>query len=135
MNGAIPVENRPPTLEVEWYHERVPTRAPATLSADDVRPLTSREIAQVLCSILDAISQIEPDEVATFSGLLDLCGPVISFENQRSDRHVCLPSWRTAFSATVAGFYKWCDPVEVETAITWIAQNLPNLFRQGRALD
>ena len=118
------------------YHRRVPIKdTPATLSSDDIRPLTSREIKQVLCAILTAVASIEPDEVDTFAGLLDLVGPVISFENQRSDRHVCLPSWRTAFSATVSGFYQWCDPVEVETAIAWIAQNLDRLFRQTRALD
>lgn len=113
------------------------TRGPAVLSVDAIRPLTSRELSTILCSILRAVATIEPEEIDAFATLLDTVGPAVAAENHRTDRneHVCLPSWRIAFAATVSGFYTWCDPQEIETAVEWISQNLPHLFRQTRALD
>lgn len=86
----------------------------ATLSSEPVRRLTSREIAHILCSILAGMSRISPCEVKDLRGLMSGRAPVPAWYGAGT------MTWQTAYLATVASFYAWCDRSEVDMAIEWM---------------
>lgn len=100
----------------------MPTATPV-LSSAPVRPLTSREIAKILCSILSGVADPDRILVGSFSGVLDSAGPC-------RDSVGLHDLWAAAFLATVAGFYTWCRPIDVETALAWIRAHV-GMFHDG----
>lgn len=38
-------------------------------------------------------------------------------------------TWRCAVVSTVTGFQSWCSRSDIETAVLWVAENLPHLFK------
>ncbi len=109
---------------------------PEVVLSDVARPLNSHEISKVFCSILAGVAAVEPGEVAGFGTLVDLAKAlatstdtdIIKAAREQIHRKAGAPTWRTAFSATVAGFYGWCAPLDVELALTWVSQNIHRLF-------
>jgi hypothetical protein len=94
---------------------------PATLDPRDARPLTSREISKVLCSIIGGVITIDPNARPRVPAVLELV--------RSSPKSLMEPSspasWEVALAATVSGLRGWCAPKDVDTAIDWVDQNLP----------
>lgn len=110
------------------------------LDPRDARPLTSREISKVLCSIIagvvvyderaraavpaviDAVRRSAPDDEVTNDGWWKRRS-----EAQRYFVRSREASWATALSATVSGFRGWCDPSDIATALSWVADHLDEI--------
>ncbi len=125
---------------------------PDIVLEDAVRPLNPHEISKVFCSILAGVAAVDPDQIESFESLVVLARELqtttdtLALVRSRARIHardVVLvggdpnlsheirpgtPTWRTAFSATVAGFCGWCNPLDVELALTWVAQNVRRIF-------
>lgn len=115
----------------------------ATLDPQDARPLTSREIAKVLCGIIGTLPTHDPpaldildtvlvmlaegrhdlDELDLMvSRVAELKMPAITY---------CGMTWAAALGATVMGLRGWCKPNDVQTALLWISQNLDTILAMG----
>jgi hypothetical protein len=97
----------------------------ATLDPREARPLTSREISKVLCSIIGGVVTADPDAHPRVPAVLEL----VRKSPLELMRKPCSPaSWETALAATVAGFYGWCKQSDIHTAIHWVDQNFARIF-------
>lgn len=116
-----------------------------TLDPADARPLTSREISKVLCSIIAGVVVYDPAARSSMPEVLAAVrtgtAPAGAVDDLAWRRTVPrqkyagggIPitpsfgqpaSWATALSATVAGFRGWCAPNDIATALTWVTENL-----------
>lgn len=112
--------------------------APTTLDPADARPLTSREISKVLCSIIAgvvvfdpaarpaipaviaAVRREAPSSEATNIGWLYRARAAHTFRLTEA-------SWATALSATVSGLRGWCAPNDIAAALAWVAENVDEI--------
>jgi hypothetical protein len=110
---------------------------PAELDPADVRPLTSREISKILCSIIggvvaaDARVKKRVPEVLRLVRMQDGAHVLaIDDEARRACTPACDVSWEIALLATVSGLRTWCSPVDLEVAIEWTDANMAALYPQ-----
>ncbi len=118
----------------------IPTTSVTTkLDPREARPLTSREISKVICGIIGGVVTYDQDARAVVPEVIKAVranSPLreVNYLAQRS-----LParrrgtSWACALSATVAGLRGWCDPKDVETALSWVAENLDRILPAATA--
>ena len=107
--------------------------SPARLDPSDARPLTSREIAKVLCSMLGGIMAADPqskDRVPTVVQLArDRPTSVMRQDAiMRTTLPKCSVSWEVAFVVTISGLRGWCAPAEVDTALAWVSENVHLIY-------
>lgn len=123
---------------------------PVTLDPRQERPLTSREIAKILGSILAGVLVSAPhaaDSMGTAFEHIKWIRVVIGIGSseemtanartlsldeavQRANALVAADlhregkaTWFTALTATISGFYGWCRAEDVDTAVAWCQQN------------
>lgn len=84
--------------------------------------------------MLNGVASVEPPAVAEFEGvlsraraLLDETSPGTGATNLRFSEEKA--TWRIAVVSTIIGFDSWCSRVEIETAMLWVSESLPHLFK------
>ncbi len=107
---------------------------PTTLDPRDARPLTSREISKVLCGIIGGVAVFSPDTRHEMPLVLEVLRRGGSIENANLLASQLLTpgrraaTWAAALGATVISLRGWCDPRDVDTAISWVADNLSRVI-------
>jgi hypothetical protein len=122
---------------------------PSAVALDprEARPLTSREISKVVCSIIAGVVAYDQDAREVVPDVIKAVRESVAMEEinaiaQRRIRNghprpdyvsvlskVYLgPSWACALIGTVAGLRGWCAPKDVDTALAWVAENLELVF-------
>lgn len=105
------------------------------LDPSPVRPLTNREISKFLCAILNGIAVIEPRVAAEFPEVIDLSMRMLEPNDDAGEvlRQLCngeeRATWRLAIGATIGGLKDWCHRVDIETALLWVRENIPRMFK------
>jgi|SRR6185295_12623769 len=116
---------------------------PAVLDPREARPLTSREISKVLCGIIGGVAVFNPDtrdempmvlEVLKRGGTIEHADAVAS-KLLAPDRKRPTTTWAAALGATVCSLRGWCAPADVETAISWVAENLSKVIPSEPAVS
>lgn len=109
---------------------------PVILDPAPARPLTNREISNLLCAMLSGIADIEPSTTEEFPRVLELGQKLLDEDDVDASgtalKELChgryIATWRVAVGATIAGLKGWCGRTELETAILWVRENLPRMF-------
>ncbi len=99
----------------------------ATLDDREARPLTSREISKVLCAILTGVSAVDAER-RRFEELVRYIRVNGAAKLLSGLSTTSIPTWRVAFAATVVGLEAWCAPVDINTALVWLAENMSLLY-------
>jgi len=112
----------------------------ATLDPAPVRPLTSREISKVLCSIIGGVVAFDPGSAALVPDILSaITAPAphdLRALNERATSINCRgASWAIALAATVSGLRGWCRPHDVDAALAWVAEHLDDVVYIATTLE
>ena len=93
-------------------------------------PLTRHQITRVLCAMLGGVAQQSPAEAERFAAHISQHGlPGLPMGEPQD-----IPSWRTAFIATIGGLYTWCEPQEIQEAVLWLRSNITRIVSDIRAV-
>lgn len=87
--------------------------------------------------MLNGVAAVEPPAVVEFEGVLSRARALLDERspgaNLRSSFTEEKATWRIAVVSTIIGFDSWCSRVEIETAVLWVSESLPHLFKQPTA--
>jgi len=104
----------------------------ATLDPAPVRPLTSREISKVLCSIIGGAVAYDPWVAEFVPDVLSAITAPAPHDLHALNLHVTCDlrsaSWAIALAATVSGLRGWCRPGDVDTALAWVVEHLDTVL-------
>lgn len=98
------------------------------LDPRDARPLTSREISKVLCSIIAGVVVYDPASRHFVPDVIAACRRHATIMEADAVVSPFMPeqpaTWAAAISATVSGLRGWCAPPDIAAALAWVAENL-----------
>ena len=111
----------------------------ATLDPADARPLTSREIAKLLCGVIGSMIAYDP-HLVTVSTVESVVTLLIADPNGLAHLDYAAgmtslpkssPTWGSALGATILSLRSWCKPNDIQTALRWISFNLDKICSMG----
>lgn len=109
---------------------------PVELDDHEVRPLNSRQVNRILCSVIAGVVAADPNIKIRVPQVIQLLKrPAIgahALARQDEARRSCTPacdvSWEIALLATISGLRTWCEPDAVDHALAWIDLNLDTVY-------